>query len=93
MTNDNTVLLCLESIRNYYSHAHDDPWEEFDLLSEKETEALLIAEKSIKMLRSLKDQIFLLKRAVKSENSDYLTGYMCALSAVEGMIAEVENES
>ena len=28
------------------------------------------------------------KRTVKCDNSDYLTGYICALSAVEGMIAE-----
>lgn len=41
-------------------------------------------------LNALKDQIYIVKHNLKSENSDYLTGYICALSAVEGMIAEVE---
>ena len=36
----------------------------------------------------LKKEIADFKRTVKSDNSDYLTGYICALSAVEGMIAE-----
>ena len=39
-------------------------------------------------LQKLADEIATFKRCVKSENSDYLTGYLCALSAVEGMIAE-----
>lgn len=43
-------------------------------------------------LESIKKQIADFKRCVKSENSDYLTGYISALSAVEGMIAEVEND-
>ena len=37
--------------------------------------------------RPILKQIRQFKRSVKSENSDYLTGYICALSAVEGMIA------
>ena len=37
-------------------------------------------------IKSLKAQIADLKRCVKSLNSDYLTGYISALSAVEGMI-------
>ena len=40
-----------------------------------------------KNVEPLKRQIADFKRAVKSENSDYLTGYISALSAVEGMIA------
>ncbi len=47
-------------------------------------------------LQSLAYEIARVKRCVKSENSDYLTGYLCALSVVEGMIAdmrEVNNES
>lgn len=36
----------------------------------------------------LKKEIADFKRTVKCDNSDYLTGYICALSAVEGMIAE-----
>lgn len=39
-------------------------------------------------LQKLADEIATFKRCVKSENSDYLTGYLCALSVVEGMIAE-----
>lgn len=39
-------------------------------------------------LQKLADEIASFKRCVKSDNSDYLTGYMCALSVVEGMIAE-----
>lgn len=39
-------------------------------------------------LQKLADEIATFKRCVKSENSDYLTGYLCSLSAVEGMIAE-----
>ena len=47
-------------------------------------------------LQKLADEIASFKRCVKSDNSDYLTGYLCALSVVEGMIAdmrEVNNES
>ena len=36
----------------------------------------------------LKKEIADFKHTVKCDNSDYLTGYICALSAVEGMIAE-----
>lgn len=42
------------------------------------------------MINSLQEQISSIKRNVKSENSDYLTGYISALSAVEGMIAEMD---
>ena len=41
-----------------------------------------------KDVEPLKKQIADFKRAVKSENSDYLTGYISALSVVEGAIAE-----
>ena len=54
--------------------------------------AVNMATEALETIDSLKDQITLLKRSVKSENSDYLTGYTCALSAVEGVIAEVNNE-
>lgn len=47
--------------------------------------------KELKGYRSIKDQIYFAKRNIQSENSDFLTGYLSALSAVEGMIAEVEN--
>ena len=36
----------------------------------------------------LKKEIAELKRTIHSENTDYQTGYMSALSVVEGMIAE-----
>lgn len=35
----------------------------------------------------LKKQIADIKKAMHSPNSDYLTGYLCALSATEGVIA------
>lgn len=37
----------------------------------------------------LKKQIADFKRAVHSSNSDYLTGYVCALSATEGIVANL----
>ena len=40
-------------------------------------------------LQKLADEIASFKRCVKSENSDYLTGYLSALSVVEGMIADM----
>lgn len=43
-------------------------------------------------IKSLKAQIAEFKRCVKSDNSDYLTGYICALSSVEGMIEELIGE-
>lgn len=41
-------------------------------------------------ITKLSEQLSSVKRSVKSENSDYLTGYISALSAVEGMIAEMD---
>lgn len=38
----------------------------------------------------LKKQIKKIKRCFHSENSDYMTGYLSALSVVEGMIAYME---
>lgn len=35
----------------------------------------------------LKEQIAKTKKCFRSENSDYMTGYICALSMVEGLIA------
>ena len=40
-------------------------------------------------LQKLADEIASFKRHVKSDNSDYITGYLCALSVVEGMIADM----
>ena len=42
-----------------------------------------------KDISDLKKQIADFKKAVFSTNSDYLTGYICALSATEGIIAEL----
>ena len=44
-----------------------------------------ITERRVKM-DNLLEQIKDFKKCVKSDNSDYLTGYIAALSAVEGMI-------
>ena len=41
-------------------------------------------------IEALQEQISSIKRNVKSENIDYLSGYISALSAVEGMIAEMD---
>lgn len=49
-----------------------------------------MGKKSIKIVESLEEQIAMIKRTEQSANSGYLTGYRCALSAVEGMIAEAE---
>lgn len=43
-------------------------------------------------LQKLADEIAKFKRHLKSENSNYLTGYLCALSVVEGMIANMKRE-
>ena len=42
-----------------------------------------------KDISDLKKQIADFKKAVYSPNSDYLTGYVCALSATEGIIAGI----
>ena len=44
-----------------------------------------------KDVTSLKKEIADFKKVVGSPNSDYLTGYICALSATEGMIANLPN--
>ena len=54
--------------------------------------ACRIATEALAMVDALKKQIKDRKKSVKSGNSDYLTGYLCALSAVEGMIAESEDK-
>lgn len=40
-----------------------------------------------KDIEPLKKQIADIKKAMNSQNSDYLTGYLCALSVTEGIIA------
>ena len=44
-------------------------------------------------LQKLAEEIAAVKRRIKSENSDYLTGYLSALSAVEGMIVDMREET
>lgn len=41
-------------------------------------------------LDNIKTQIKTLRKRIPSENTDYYTGYMSALSVVEGMIADEE---
>ena len=50
----------------------------------KEEEAMIPADK-------LKNQIAKVKKCFTSENSDYKTGYISAISVVEGMIAYLES--
>lgn len=40
-------------------------------------------------LQKLAEEIAKFKRTMRSDNSDYFTGYMSALSMVEGMIADM----
>ena len=58
----------------------------------RQNKALDMAIKALTGYDWLKDEIAKFKRCIQSQNCDYLTGYLCALSAVEGMIAEVEGE-
>lgn len=44
-----------------------------------------------KDITTLKKEIADFKKAVNSPNSDYMTGYICALSATEGIIASLPN--
>lgn len=48
--------------------------------------------RDFKPVDELLKQIAVVKKAVKAENSDYLIGYISALSAVEGMIADMRGE-
>ena len=54
-------------------------------------EALQMA-KTVDVYANLKMQIKTLKSKITSINRDYYTGYMSALSVVEGMIATIEQE-
>lgn len=40
----------------------------------------------------LKEDIKWLKQSMNSSNKDYASGFICALSNVEGRMAEMENE-
>ena len=56
----------------------------------KADEAFLMAKQSLEAWDKLKEAIIELKQNQNSENTDYATGYMSALSTVEGVIAEME---
>ena len=58
----------------------------------RQNEALDMAIEALKGYDWLKDEITDVKERIYSESRDYLTGYLCALSLVEGMIAEMEIE-
>ena len=55
--------------------------------------ALDVAMKRCKDWERLKDKIKAYKNFGKVQNIDYCTGYICALSNIEGFIAEMENEN
>ena len=66
-----------------------------DELDAEWCEALDMAIKALEkepVLDKIKTDIAFAKRNIISENSEYLTGYISALSAVEGMIAQAESE-
>lgn len=52
-------------------------------MDEPKTEVMISAD-------ALKKQIAKVKKCFTSENSDYMTGYISALSVVEGIIAYLE---
>ena len=56
-------------------------------------EAERVAIRSLEAWDDVKKQIASVKHNLKSENIDYLTGYICALSSVEGMTAIAEKGS
>lgn len=45
----------------------------------------------VEIIALLRKQIADTKRSVYSPNTDYMTGYVCALSVVEGIIAGLED--
>ena len=57
---------------------------------ESDYEALDMAISSLEAWGQLKEDIESLRRTIYSENRDYYTGYMCALSMVQGMMAAIE---
>lgn len=62
----------------------------------RQNKALDMAIKALTGYDWLKDEIADYKRRIIHsgiKNRDYVTGYLCALSNVEGMIAEVEGEN
>lgn len=56
-------------------------------------EATDMAVDALGKLEKIDIQIKDIKRNLVCSNNDYLTGYLCALSAVEGMIAGTEDEN
>lgn len=54
--------------------------------------ALEIDMKRVKDWERLKADIKWLKQSMNSNNKDYASGFICALSNVEGRMAEMENE-
>jgi hypothetical protein len=54
--------------------------------------ALDVAMKRVKDWDRLKDDIKWLKQSMNSSNKDYANSFVCALSNVEGRMAEMENE-
>lgn len=54
--------------------------------------ALDVAMKRVKDWERLKADIKWLKQSMNSSNKDYASGFICALSNVEGHMAEMENK-
>jgi len=80
-----------------------DKQEVLDLLSQLQADveweqsiafaaALDVAMKRVKDWERLKEKIKESKRWINVENLDYYTGYVCALSNLEGLMAEMEKE-
>lgn len=74
-------LIDLDEKRRWYNHG----------LLEAEIAVLdLPSAQPDQSLQKLAEEIAEFKRHIKSENRDYLIGYLSALSVVEGMIAEMK---
>lgn len=61
-------------------------------LTAYEYKAVKKAIASIEGWERLKKEVYMLKRNQNSENQDYRTGFQCALSNVEGLMAVIERK-
>lgn len=47
-----------------------------------------VATRSLEAWGKIEDEVYQIKHTLNAQNTDYQTGYLCALSVVEGLIAE-----
>lgn len=51
-------------------------------------DAIDIAVRSMKAWGKIEDEVYKIKHNLNVKNTDYQTGYLCALSVVQGLMAE-----